>query len=141
MPQSAPLYLELFDAKGQPRGAWISPELWDRVKTRVQPILDEAVDVPGTPSAPPQRPEPIAEWETLLAYWDFTYPPDFDVTCDCCGAATANWTEDDPRKFRLRAANLGGLVTFQCQQCHALILKKHFKKHLTVECQPYIERK
>lgn len=138
MPHSGTPYLELFDAKGQPRGAWISPELWDQVKTQLRPILDQAATAEQTP---PQRPEPIADWDTLVAYWDFPYPPDFDVTCECCGATTTNWTEDTPRKFRLRAANLGGLVTFQCQQCQALVLKKHFKKHITVECQPFIARK
>lgn len=133
-------FLELFDATGQSHGVWISPALWAQVKPQLLPLLEQA---PAEPAAetPEQRPEPLSEWDTLLAYWDFTYPPDYDVTCDCCGASTANWLEDTPRKFRLRTASLGGLVTFQCQQCRALVLKKHFKKQITVECQPYVERK
>jgi hypothetical protein len=135
-----PHFLELFDAEGQPHGVWLGPELWDRVKDHVLPLLREALGTADASAAPVEKPEPLADWETLLAYWDFAYPPDFDVTCAHCGAGTEDWTKDTPRQFRLRAANLGGLVTFQCQACRALVLKKHFKKHITVECQPYVER-
>ncbi len=142
MPPISSHFLELFDAAGAPRGVLLSPELWSRVKDKVLPAIERAlvqVD-PGCRPEPEQRPEPIKEWETLLAYWDFTYPPDYDVSCEHCGASTPNWQQDEPRKFRLRNANLGGLVTFQCQSCKSLVLKKHFKKHLTVECHPYVER-
>lgn len=138
MPSFPPDFFELFDSEGQPRGVWLSPELWDRVKEHILPMLLPALNQPK--AEPPERPEPLADWETLLAYWDFTYPPTFDVTCQHCGAISEDWTKDSPRKFRLRAANLGGLVTFQCQTCRALVLKKHFKKHITVECQPYVDR-
>lgn len=134
--------LELFDAGGQPRGLLVSAELWARARATVLPLLEKALyDLdPSCRPQPEERPEPIQEWETLLAYWDFTYPPAYDVSCEHCGATTPDWRQDEPRKFRLRNANLGGLVTFQCQQCKSLVLKKHFKKHLTVECHPYVER-
>ena len=142
MPPISPHFLELFDAAGRPRGVLISPELWAKCQEAVLPELQRALYVldPACRPEPEVRPEPIAEWESLLAYWDFTYPPAYDVHCDCCGAQTEDWRADEPRVFRLRNANLGGLVTFQCAACKALVLKKHFKKHLTVECKPYIDK-
>ncbi len=141
MPPISSHLLELYDAAGKPRGLLVSPELWSMVRDRVYPQLEKALFLldPSCRPQPEERPEPIADWESLLAYWDFTYPPSFEVRCAHCGQETADWSRDDPRKFRLRAANLGGLVTFQCQSCKALVLKKHFKKHVTVECQPFVE--
>ena len=142
MPPISPHFLELFDAAGAPRGVHISPQLWELCKEAVLPGLTKALYRldPASRPEPEERPEPMAELEQLLAYWDFTYPPTYDVHCDCCGAKTDDWRADTPRVFRLRNANLGGLVTFQCAACKALVLKKHFKKHLTVECKPYIEK-
>ncbi len=142
MPPISPHLLELFDADGKARGVHISPELWSRVREAVLPILKrDLYDLdPSCRPEPEVKPEPLAEWEALLAYWDFTYPPAYDVACEHCGASTPDWRADEPRVFRLRGANLGGLVTFQCQSCKSLILKKHFKKHLTVECHPYVDR-
>ena len=142
MPPISSHLLELFDAAGTPRGLLLSPELWAAVADQVRPILLKAlphVD-PAYRPEPEERPEPMDEWDTLLAYWDFAYPPSRDVTCEHCGNTTSDWTQDTPRKFRLRAANLGGQVTFQCQACRALVLKKHFKKHVAVECRPYVEK-
>jgi len=136
-------FLELYDAAGALRGVRLSPELWKAVKDNLLPAIEKALYVldPSCRPEPEERPEPIKDWENLLAYWDFTYEPSYDVACAHCGASTEDWRQDDPRKFRLRAANLGGLVTFQCQSCKSLVLKKHFKKHLTVECQPFVEHK
>jgi len=141
VPPISPHFLELFDAAGQQRGLFLSPELWTLVRSQILPVVTKALYTldPACRPEPEVRPEPIADWETLLAYWDFTYPPSFEVRCDNCGQSTPDWSKDDPRKFRLRAANLGGLVTFQCQSCKALVLKKHFKKHVTVECKPYVD--
>ena len=142
MPPISPHCLELFDAAGSPRGLLLSPELWAAVKKQLLPLLEKALPTvdPSFRSEPEERPEPMAEWDSLLAYWDFTYPPSRDVACEHCGNATEDWTLDTPRKFRLRSANLGGQVTFQCQGCQALVLKKHFKKHVAVECRPYVDR-
>ncbi len=138
----SPHYLELFDAAGASRGVLLSPELWTMVKERIAPVLEKALYVLDPSSRPEaeEKPEPMADWETLLAYWDFEYPPAYDVTCEHCGNATEDWTKDAPRRFRLRAANLGGQVTFQCQACKARVLKKHFKRHVAVECKPYVEK-
>lgn len=142
MPSNVPHVLELFDAAGTARGLLVSPELWASVKTQLLPVLQKAAQAldPAACPQPEERPEPLADWETLLAAWDFGYPPAYDVSCQHCGSTTENWTQDTPRKFRLRAANLGGLVTFQCQSCRSLVLKKHFKKHVAVECQPFVAR-
>lgn len=139
MPQ--PDFLELLDAQGVSHGAWLSPELWERAKAHILSLAEQTASAPGTSvqPAPEHYPEPMADWQTLLAYWDWAYPPSYEVTCEHCGNTTQDWTKDSPRKFRLRAANLGGQVTFQCQSCRALILKKHFKKHIAVECQPYVD--
>lgn len=142
MPPLSDHFLELYDAAGTLRGVRLSPELWVAVKDRLLPVIENALCAldPAMCPGPAEKPEPLEEWETLLAYWDFTYPPGYDVSCAHCGASTPDWRQDDPRKFRMRTASLGGLVTFQCQACKSLVLKKHFKKHLTVECQPYVDR-
>jgi hypothetical protein len=142
VPPLSPHFLEIFDAAGQPRGVLLSPELWSAVKAQVAPILNKALPTvdPTYRPEPVERPEPMDEWNTLLAYWDFAYQPTRDVACEHCGNATPDWTLDTPRKFRLRTANLGGQVTFQCQACRAMILKKHFKKHVAVECLPYVDK-
>jgi DNA-directed RNA polymerase subunit RPC12/RpoP len=79
------------------------------------------------------------DWELLKKYWDFQYAVDTDVFCENCGNTTENWEQDHPRKFYLKAASLGGLVTFQCAQCSARILKKHFKDSIKVELLPFLK--
>lgn len=142
MPLISSHFMELFDAAGKSRGLHMSPELWAKVKDAVMPTIEKALFAldPACRPESEERPEPIGNWEQLLAYWDFTYPPSYDVHCDHCGQRTEDWSRDEPRKFRLCNANLGGQVTFQCQSCKALVLKKHFKKHVVVECKPFVER-
>lgn len=129
----------LYDAQGKLLGVWLSPALWDMTKASLSPILDRALD-----RLDPQRlapaPEPLKDWETLKQYWDFSYPLPVDVSCPNCGNATSDWQADEPRKFRLRSATLAGLVNFECQSCRARIIKKHFKRHVDVECRPYVEK-
>lgn len=120
---------ELYDKDGNLLGVVLSAEAWDAVRDQVEKALGLHVA--------PEVPEPLADWETLKQYWDFGYPVDTDVACTECGASTADWARDEPRKFRLTAATLGGLVTFRCQCCQAKILKKHFKKHITTEVFPF----
>ena len=127
---------ELFDKDGNPIGALLSAEAWAAVKTDVLAKLGLA-----DTSAPPEKPEPVADWETLQQYWDFPYPVDTDVTCSCCGNATDDWAADDPRKFRLTSANLAGLVSFKCMQCQAKVVKKHFKDTISTECTPFRDSK
>jgi len=103
-------------------------------------VIDQLLEElePGKQAEPP---EPLKDLELLAQYWDFPYPMPKDVHCTLCNAHTDDWQADEPRKFRLKSATLGGLVNFQCQGCQARILKKHFKKHVDVECRPFIEKK
>jgi hypothetical protein len=123
---------ELYDKTGGLIGVQLSAEAWAKVRDLVQAAL--------SPKAAPERPEPMADWETLKQYWDFPYPVDTDIRCTACGSETADWTRDEPRKFRLTAASLGGLVAFTCVQCRAKISKKHFKSHITTEVRPFQDK-
>jgi hypothetical protein len=133
--QSEPV-LFLYDSEQRLQGVLVSPEFWELIKDRVCPLLPAAA-----PAAAPELPEPLADWETLGAYWDFTYPLSSEVACGQCGQHSADWQADEPRKFRLRTATLGGLVTFQCQQCKAKIIKRHFKDKVDTETQAHHETK
>ena len=124
---------ELFDKDGNKIGVLITADLWSQIKPHIKQFLPA--------EAPKERPEPIGEWETLKEYWDFPYPVDTDVHCELCGTRTEDWEKDQPRKFRLMSCNLGGLVSFQCAECKARIVKKHFKDEITVECTAYVEDK
>lgn len=115
---------ELYDSEGTLFGVHISPELWEAVREQVMPVMREACNEPEPVK---EFPEPMQDWDDLVAYWDMPYPLELDVHCDNCGAATENWQEDSPRKFRLKAASFGGLVSFECQSCQTRIQKKHFK--------------
>ncbi|BBD09382.1 hypothetical protein [Desulfovibrio ferrophilus] len=130
-------YLTLFDDNGDCAGVWISPELWEQAKDQLQPILSELCDEPA--AAPDVFPEPMEDWQCFIDYWDLPYPLTMDVDCDHCGAHTDDWQKDAPRLFRLKAASLGGLTTFECQTCQARIMKKHFKDGLKSETVPYTE--
>lgn len=124
----------LYSSSGEFLGVFISPELWEVLRTPVQKVLDQAAQ-----AALNKDKEPLEELELLKQHWDFLYPVDTDVLCTCCGNSTEDWAADSPRKFRLKTANLGGLVGYECLSCHARILKRHFKKEIKVECRPYQE--
>jgi len=119
---------KLFDDQGKFLGVFIAAELWNSLEPEVSRLLPSPA-----PAAPPLLPEPLADWATLRQFWDFPYPVDTDVTCTLCGNSTTDWQQDEPRKFRLVACNLGGLVRFECQGCKARIMKRHFKDKITVE--------
>ena len=125
---------EVYDKDSNLLGVFISQELWQGVKGEVQPLLDRHLG--REPQSPVQQPEPLEDWELLKSHWDFKYPVDMDVHCSECGSQTENWQEDDPRKFMLKAASLGGLVVFTCLQCGARVTKRHFKDHINVTAQP-----
>lgn len=126
-----PDFQELFDAGGRPLGALLGPEAWALVREAVLARFAPAPEVPS---------EPLQDWRDLVQFWDFNYPVDLDVHCDVCGAQTGNWELDEPRKFLLTAANLGGLVSFRCLGCQAKIIKRHFKDCIKVEARPFTER-
>ncbi len=120
---------QLYDNKGNFLGVMISAELWNKTKHTIAPVLAAASEV-----KPKIRPEPLHDWESLKLYWDFRYPVNLQVHCDICENATEDWEQDDPRKFRLIACNIGGLVRFQCQKCQGTVTKRHFKDKIQSTC-------
>jgi len=126
-----PDFQEIFDANGSPLGAFLGPEAWALVR---EIVLARFAPAP----APAELPEePLPDWRELVQFWDFKYPVDLDVACPICGSATADWEHDEPRKFLLTAANLGGLVSFRCLGCQAKVIKRHFKDVIKVEARPF----
>ncbi|MDR3639913.1 MAG: hypothetical protein P4L39_01170 [Humidesulfovibrio sp.] len=128
-------FQELFDAKGQCLGAILGPEAWLTVRDLVLARFAPAQ------VAAPEVVEPLQDWHDLVQFWDFKYPVDLDVKCSLCGNETLDWQQDEPRKFRLTAANLGGLVTFRCLGCQAKVMKRHFKDSIKVEAKPFLPEK
>jgi hypothetical protein len=128
----------LFDKDEKFEGVLVSAELWEKIESIVAPYVDG--QIPGTPSPEPERPEPMNDWNTLVDYWDFPYPVNYEVVCDECGNSTSNWQKDSPRKFRLTSANLGGLVNFQCMECKAKVTKKHFKDGIESSTTKFTEK-
>ena len=115
---------------GERAGVYIPMEIWKEAEAEVMPLLQAAyLRVYGAQEAA----EPLQDWELLVANWDFAYPVDTHVHCGQCGNVTLNWQEDEPRKFRLKAAGLGGLVAFACCVCGAKIVKRHFKDEIKME--------
>jgi hypothetical protein len=115
-------------------GVVLSPQIWDLVQRDVAPVLEKALERLDPEHKPQEKPEPLKDWELLASCWDFKYPLDSEVSCQSCGASTPDWRADEPRRFRLSIANLGGLASFICASCGAKVIKKHFKDHVAVEC-------
>ncbi|MDQ7032145.1 MAG: hypothetical protein Q9M37_05455 [Desulfonauticus sp.] len=136
-----------YDQTGNLIGVFISAKLWEKVAEEIDPILEKALSQLKTPDVCPgqnfsQPPvEPIEDWENFLKFWDFRYPVEKKVICKNCGLSTEDWTLDSPRKFILKAANLGGLVSFLCTRCQARVIKRHFKDKIQYEVQPFTDRK
>ena len=107
------------------------------MESQAGPIIDLALEE-LTGAAP--KPEPLADYQQLLDYWDFKYPPQHEARCDCCGANSLDWRSDEPRLFRLDSANLGGLVSFVCLGCKAKVIKRHFKDHVSYDCRPFVNK-
>jgi hypothetical protein len=125
-----PAPTQLYDSTGQFLGVFIPSLLWDQLDNSIKDIL-------LTQNIPIKTiKEPLHDWETLKQIWDFPYPVDTDVHCSLCGNRTDNWECDNPRKFVLKAANIGGLVSFECCHCQARVRKNHFKDAIDVTCTP-----
>lgn len=123
----------LYSLAGDAVGVYIAQALWSEVEQEVQPLLRAA----RSRMLGEQEPvEPLQDWQLLVANWDFKYPVDTKVVCGECGLSTQDWQADEPRKFRLKAANLGGLVVFACQGCGARVSKRHFKDGIKMETTP-----
>jgi len=120
------------DAQGQPQGVFLEQEMWQHVCKHVLFVLDKLC-----PSEA-EIVEPMGDFQLLEKYWDLRYELPMDVACESCGADTVDWKADDPRKFMLRAANMGGLLVFQCVGCKSRITKRHFKDKVTITCAPHL---
>ncbi|WP_028573739.1 hypothetical protein [Desulfonatronovibrio hydrogenovorans] len=122
----------LYNQAGQLQGVFIPAEIWFKHENNLEKILfPEAVSQPEIPA------EPINDWKQFLSFWDFNYPVEKGVKCDHCGCSTPDWTADDPKRFLLKAASLGGMVSFLCLECQYRVTKKHFKDHVVYECTPF----
>lgn len=139
MPVTKVHFQPVYDQDKNLLGVFLSPELWAKAQSAISPAIDKALEEldPSTVKIPP---EPMKDWELLAQYWDFQYDLPVDVSCEHCGNSTQDWQKDEPRKFRLRTATLGGLANFECQKCRSRIIKKHFKNKVDVECRPYVEK-
>lgn len=124
--------LKLYDTKGSLVTVMLSAELWEKIRDRAEPVILQTLEA-MEPSIPFEPLEPVEEWEEFKAFWDFKYPFEASVRCESCGAFTEDWTADSPKKFRLKSAQLGGLVVFHCNGCCATVRKKHFKDHICFE--------
>lgn len=124
----------LVDAQGKPQGVVLEEEMWNQVSGHVLDVLERLCPSEQVIA------EPLGDYALLEKYWDLRYELPTDVSCEACGASSANWREDEPRKFVLRAANMGGLLVFQCEACKSRITKRHFKDKVTVTCAPHASR-
>lgn len=118
------------DAQGKAQGVFLDEELWLQVCNHVLAVVERLFPSESILI------EPLADFELLKKFWDFRYDLPMDVHCESCGVSSSNWLEDEPRKFILRAANMGGLLVFQCEACKARITKRHFKDKVTQACTP-----
>ncbi len=123
---------KLFDTEGNFIGVFLPAPIW----AQIAEIVEQACQQEEAPC-----PEPLSDWEQLCAYWDFSYPVEASVTCNLCGSSSPDWREDDPRKFLLLTASLGGLASWRCQSCAARVTKYHFKDKISYSCEPYLEKK
>ncbi len=117
-----------YSETGQLTGVWIPAEVWLKHQDELEKILLQQEKKSALPA------EPLNEWKNFLMYWDFNYPVEKKVVCSGCGSTTEDWTQDDPKKFHLRNASLGGLVAFLCLGCQSRVTKKHFKDQILYEC-------
>ena len=120
----------LYSEGGEFLGVFVPPSVWEQI----QPLVEDCIK-PNVAECKPEKPEPLDDWQLLKDYWDFKYPLNTEVVCENCGSASENWETDNPRKFKLLAANLGGLLRLRCQKCQSIVIKRHFKDKIQVECK------
>ncbi len=125
-------FLPLFDESGNLYAVMLSADLWGRGRHRLEPYIRTLLK----DLEPEDRPEPLHEWKEFQSFWDFKYPLTADVQCGNCGAFSEDWEHDPQKNFRLKSAQLGGLVVFHCKACGATVRKKHFKDHYCFEFTP-----
>lgn len=135
MPNSA-YYLPLYDGKGNLYAVMLSAEIWAKTQKQIEPIITAALNEIAPQQPAPEQSEPMEDWQAFKDFWDFKYPICSDVSCGNCNAHTNDWLTDPAKPFRLRSAQLGGLIVFNCANCGAIVRKKHFKDHYCFEFTP-----
>ena len=113
--------LKIYDAAGNLQGVIIPPDIWQD--------LEESLGKADCPKD--KNHEDLSGFNDLMQAWNFRYPYDPSVKCQC-GSFTADWRAE-PRLFKLGSANLGGLLVFHCAACGRTIRQKYFKDHMVVE--------
>ena len=126
--------MPVYSKSGELFTVLLSSELWELVREHVTKTAEKKLMKKDEVVV-----EPVADWEMFKSYWDFKYPFNAAVECKHCGQHSEDWEQDTPKKFRLKTATLGGLVGFECLQCHSRVLKKHFKDCEVFECIPGCE--
>lgn len=128
----------LYNSQNEFQGVMITAALWEKIGESVQAEIKRVLPPaePADPTAAALAREPLQDWERFLSFWDFRYPPEYSVLCKSCGSQTHDWTADEPRKFILKAANIGGLVSYHCCGCGARVIKRHFKDSVYFEFEP-----
>ncbi|MDO5484637.1 MAG: hypothetical protein Q4F27_06970 [Desulfovibrionaceae bacterium] len=115
------------DTEGHIQAVQIPWEVWQKIEPRASALLSSAA---GRDTLPP---EPLADFEDFLKYWDFRYPYSPAVSCPHCGTACEDWRNAPEHPFHLTNANLGGLLVFRCKACGCTIRQKHFRDHVAHE--------
>lgn len=118
----------LYSQSGEFLGVFVAAPVWKYVRGTIEPLLARKAH------AEAEKAEPLEDWNALKEYWDFKYPVNTEVLCQTCSCCTDDWESDAPKKFKLKAANIGGLVRFECLHCHSIITKQHFKDQIKVFC-------
>ncbi|MFO7597712.1 MAG: hypothetical protein R6W92_15395 [Desulfocurvibacter africanus] len=130
----------LCNAQGEVLAVQLPIQVWTQIEAKVMPLVQEALGKSAEPEEESLPPEPMADWQTLIDYWDFKYPVNTEVHCDVCASRTEDWTKDEPRKFWLRACNLGGLLRYRCLNCQAMVTKRLYKDKIKFEATPTQEK-
>lgn len=114
--------LKIFDAAGNLRGVILPPDIWQDLEA----VLGKAA------VSKDKSQEDFSGFKDLMQAWNFRYPYDPSVKCQC-GSCTTDWRSGEPRLFKLVTANLGGLLVFHCASCGRTVRQKYFKDHMVVE--------
>lgn len=117
--------VHLYDAEGNLVGVQLSADLW----RKVEPFIKMPEN--GKQS------DDLNAFEDFLRFWDFRYEYEPSVECPLCSSSTPDWRTDNDHPFRLKNANIGGLLVFHCENCGATIRQKYFKDHMAVEASPH----
>lgn len=126
-------FIRLYDKHGNLHSVQLSADLWRKGGKALYDLIESLFQNDAEAIA-----EPTGEWEQFKQFWDFQYPPCADVECKICGNKVDDWQTAPGHPFTLKSAQLGGLVVFICNNCGAIVQKKHFKDHICFEATPKV---